>query len=157
MVTGNLSQLTITNGICSFAGRDFTREALDRSGSPNIERMLDVVEESDDDRGKGRRLLCAACATAITTEANRITVNGGHAHTFTNPHGIEYHIGCFQRAPGCGLAGRATDEFSWFAAHRWQVALCAGCGAHLGWRFRSETRSFYGLIDARLIPEDGVG
>ena len=70
---------------------------LERSGSHELEQILDLVEQADAAPDNGKRLLCAACATPITTDANRISVNGGHAHTFTNPNGVTYQITCFQK------------------------------------------------------------
>lgn len=99
----------------------------------------------------GRRgpLLCAACGHRVTYESERIPVAGSHYHTHTNPAGIVYHIGCFRYAPGCSMLGRATQEHTWFSGYRWQIAVCANCGEHLGWLFQNGSE-FHGLITARL-------
>ncbi len=100
------------------------------------------------------RLLCAACRHPITTDEQRIAIGGGHQHTFTNPHQITYRIGCFRNAPGCGHVGAATDEFTWFAGYRWRVAVCGGCGGHVGWGFQKAGGSgFHGLILDQLTAE----
>lgn len=97
-------------------------------------------------------LLCRDCLHPITRPADRIAVQGRHAHTFANPHGIVFEIGCFQSAPGCGTIGPASDEFSWFPGHRWRVCICAACLVHLGWVFLPATGGvFYGLILDHLI------
>jgi len=97
-------------------------------------------------------LLCRACRHPIARPADRISVHGRHLHTFANPHGIVFEIGCFQNAPGCGVIGPASDDFTWFAGHRWRVCICAACRAHLGWAFLPTAGSaFYGLILERLI------
>lgn len=99
----------------------------------------------------GKRLLCHRCANPITHPAARISVSGSHQHRFTNPNGQTFAIGCFAKAPGCSLEGRAWSEHSWFPGYRWRVALCARCSNHLGWRFQADDR-FFGLILDQLRP-----
>jgi hypothetical protein len=97
-------------------------------------------------------ILCRDCRHPISRPADRISIQGRYRHTFANPHGIVYEIGCFRNAPGCGVIGPASDEFTWFAGHHWQVCVCAACLVHLGWRFASTGGgTFYGLILDRLI------
>ena len=96
-----------------------------------------------------RSLRCKICEQVISTEHNRIPVNASHDHTCINPAGIEYHIGCFDQAPGCAPVGPASLEHTWFAGHAWQVTVCRNCHEHLGWYFRNGSR-FYGLILSRL-------
>jgi len=97
-------------------------------------------------------ILCRQCRQPITRPAERIDVQGAHRHTFANPHGLVFEIGCFKDAVGCGYAGTATDEFTWFAGYRWRVCFCAACLTHLGWIFSSAGGSaFHGLILDRLI------
>ena len=98
-----------------------------------------------------KRLFCAACRHPITHQDERIIVQGGHEHHFTNPHGISYHIGCFREAAGCAAVGEATTEFTWFSGYAWRIAYCAHCHVHLGWRFQSDADYFHGLIVDRLI------
>ncbi len=102
------------------------------------------------DDGGGRLLACATCRHEATSHDARIEVSGGHEHTFANPHGFLFRIGCFSRAT-CVAAGPAIAEWSWFPPHTWQVAHCRTCGAHLGWLFRAEGSLFHGLILDRLI------
>lgn len=98
------------------------------------------------------RILCRDCLYPITRPAERISVQGQHHHTFANPHGIVFEIGCFRNAPGCGYVGAATDEFTWFAGYRWRVCVCAACLTHLGWLFEAASgEAFHGLILDRLI------
>ena len=99
---------------------------------------------------KEKRLFCAACRHPITHQDERIIVQGGHEHTFTNPQGMTYHIGCFREAAGCAAAGEATTEFTWFKGYAWRIAYCAHCHVHLGWRFQSDADYFHGLIVDRL-------
>jgi len=101
------------------------------------------------ERGGGV-IACGACGQPVTSTAARIDRAGSHAHTFANPHGIVFHIGCFDRAPGCTTASAPETLFSWFPGHAWQVAACRGCSAHLGWLFSGPDR-FHGLILDRLV------
>jgi hypothetical protein len=97
-------------------------------------------------------ILCRQCHQVITRPDDRITVQGAHHHTFANPHGIVFEIGCFKTVVGMGYAGAASDEFSWFAGYRWRVGFCAMCLTHLGWLFiASSGDTFSGLILDRLV------
>ncbi len=99
-----------------------------------------------------QHLYCTACRNRITSGAERIAVQGGHEHTFVNPHGLLFHIGCFRHAEGCTQAGDETAEFTWFRGCQWRYALCDACGEHLGWLYRgTDQGAFYGLILSRLV------
>jgi ribosomal protein L40E len=95
-------------------------------------------------------IFCRACGGMVTDRGQKISVGGSHTHTFFNPAGIVYELGCFHQAAGCVISGLATAEFSWFAGHLWRFALCRRCQAHLGWFFEMGEKSFFGLILARL-------
>jgi hypothetical protein len=105
----------------------------------------------------GRVLLCVRCLQAVTTTGARIEISGRHAHTFANPHGFVFHIGCFAVAPGCAAVGEPTTDFTWFPRFAWQIATCQGCREHLGWIFRSTDSRFHGLILDRLVEAEGPG
>jgi len=115
----------------------------------------EVTKESDQSvaTDKGRRLRCLLCQHIITDESQRISIEGSHTHNKTNPGGTKFKFGCFQKAPGCSALGSATDEYTWFSGYQWQLAVCAGCGEHLGWLFRGEG-GFYGLLTNLLVPDD---
>ena len=107
----------------------------------------DEVEEK-----AARRVVCRECLHAITREEDRTQVHGAHQHTFANPSGLVFTIGCFQAAEGCGAAGSPSDEFTWFKGYAWRVAVCTGCLAHLGWLFTTPSgAAFWGLILDHLI------
>jgi len=97
-----------------------------------------------------RYLYCVHCRHRITHEDERIAVQGGSEHTFTNPHGLVFRIGCFQNAAGCTPIGMPTPEHTWFAGYTWRIALCEHCQTHLGWWFDRPTDRFCGLIVDRL-------
>lgn len=115
------------------------------------ERQRRTARRLDEAVRPEARLFCAHCKHAITDDKQRAAVNGAHAHTCTNPHGITFHIGCFRQAPGCTAEGAATAEHTWFPGYAWQIAYCARCDTHLGWLFTSPDDAFYGLITGRLI------
>jgi hypothetical protein len=105
----------------------------------------------------GQPLLCLACGHPITSLRERIAAEGAHQHTFTNPGGYVFRIGCFGRAPGCLQAGQPTLEHTWFPGYAWLYALCGGCRTHLGWVFRSGQSAFFGLILDRLLESGAPG
>jgi len=117
-------------------------------GSPEPVRL----SESDDQRAEdsGRVLACAFCRRPITRTESRIEVGGAHAHTFANPEGMSFRVGCFAHATGLALIGPRSTYFTWFPGYSWQVALCASCHEQLGWLYRSADASFHGLILDRL-------
>ncbi len=95
-------------------------------------------------------ILCKACGRVITHDQDRLAVQGTHLHTFANPQGLVFEIGCFRTAVGCAYGGELTAEFTWFAGYQWKIAVCAGCLTHLGWLFISAANQFNGLIIDRL-------
>lgn len=112
------------------------------------------VVEDEQGSTADRRIVCAACGYAITTERQRIEMNGRHEHRCVNPDGVVFHIGCFQRAPGCVARGVPTVQFTWFRGFAWNYALCVGCSILLGWKYHgADTSQFFGLILDRLATE----
>lgn len=97
-------------------------------------------------------ILCRRCGHLITRLQEKTTIGGGFQHTFANPTGRVYDIGCFRNAEGCGPSGPLTNEFTWFHGYQWRIALCRACYVHLGWQFLSNSGGggFWGLILKRL-------
>ena len=95
-------------------------------------------------------ICCRACGSVVTGRNQRMQVSGSHHHTFFNPAGIVYELGCFHQAPGCLVTGAPSAEFTWFPGYLWRVALCRRCRVHLGWLFIMEGNFFYGLILTKL-------
>ncbi len=97
------------------------------------------------------KIICALCNHSITSSHERIAMDASHEHTFFNPHGIIFHLGCFRRAPGCLTSGIPSLEFSWFKGYAWILVYCGQCHRHLGWMFlNNEQDSFFALILNRL-------
>ncbi len=111
---------------------------------------------SDEDIQEPRqRLYCVTCGHVITDDSQRIVMGGGHEHTFFNPHGVLFHLGCFRNAPGCMAQGPPSAEFSWFPGTHWLLVFCARCRNHLGWRFQGGVDGpFFGLILNRISTRD---
>lgn len=109
-------------------------------------------DNEDSEKKEKRPILCRACRAKITTAAQMIEVNGSHRHTFANPHGKVFEIGCFSGASGCINHGPATHDCTWFAGCTWRFSLCANCFTHIGWKYHSTLAgSFFGLIWAQLL------
>ena len=99
-----------------------------------------------------RLILCKYCFNKITSLNAVIERNGKHQHTFYNPEGIIYQIGCFSSAAGCVVFGHSTSAFTWFPGFSWRYAACANCRVQLGWYYQSRSEgNFYGLILNKLI------
>jgi hypothetical protein len=121
---------------------------------PERHSGLGTQDETGEQRG-GRALLCSVCRAPATSDLDRIEVEGAHEHTFANPFGHLFRIGCFGSANGCLVWGEPSHEFPWFSGHTWQLALCRGCGVQLGWCFVGPGRLFFGLVLDRLVEDHG--
>ncbi|MEM9624378.1 MAG: cereblon family protein [Pseudomonadota bacterium] len=115
---------------------------------PQLQSILD-----SQDADTGQFVYCATCSHILTRIDYKIEVNGGFAHTFTNPHNFTFHIGCFSQALGCDIAGEPQAADSWFYGYVWRLASCAECHNHLGWYFSRHNDFFYGLILDRIQEE----
>jgi hypothetical protein len=113
--------------------------------------QVDEVPQNNEDEDKSW-IICRQCHQVITNISERLVVDGSHQHTFVNPLGILYEIGCFRSTRGCIHVGPASPEYSWFKGFSWKVAVCRYCGIHLGWRYvaRGNANPFSGLILNRL-------
>jgi hypothetical protein len=123
---------------------------------PQVQIIAGLGEESksrpEPDEKMERVILCRSCRHPVTSASHGMEVNGRHRHTFPNPLGIVFQIGCYAVATGCVTRGQSTGEFSWFPGFSWCFALCANCHAHLGWHYRAGSgKNFYGLIIGQLL------
>jgi hypothetical protein len=98
--------------------------------------------------------VCVECRHRITPASARIEVNGQHRHVCVNPSGLAFDIACFATAPGAIPHGSLEAYWSWFEGYLWRVALCGGCGRHLGWSFEGSAGTFHGLVALRLALEN---
>lgn len=114
-----------------------------------------VEDAGDMEHLHGNVYICRACRARVTSPAARIQVAGSHRHTFVNPQGEGFEIGCFSEARGVVGVGGATEHFTWFPGAPWRAAICGGCATQLGWAF-GEPIGFYGLVLTRiaLVSQD---
>ena len=130
--------------------------------APGTSEGTRTKSRAEEDTGERRVLACRACRAPITDASQRIEVRGAHEHVQANPGGIVYEVACFRAAPGCIPRGPREAYWSWFPGHVWQIALCRGCGSHVGWSFHAaegNAPGFHGLIVRRLVEleeEDGT-
>jgi hypothetical protein len=121
------------------------------SKSEKVDGRVATAPHDDTSAETREAIVCRQCLHGITASAERTLVNGAHTHTFANPEGIVFEIGCYREAWGCGYLGPASPEFTWFAGYVWRIAVCSNCLTHLGWRFSSpDGHVFHGLITSRL-------
>ena len=130
---------------------------LKESSDEQIDVVCSKILRETETEKKKESIICKNCGNEITTVEYSIAVSGQHAHIFTNPLGITFHIGCFSRAWGCFVYGIPTDEATWFPGFTWCIAVCANCFTHLGWHYQSGRESFYGLIMANLAKTNKLG
>tara|TARA_B100000315_G_scaffold165252_1_gene153897 strand:+ start:595 stop:1089 length:495 start_codon:yes stop_codon:yes gene_type:complete len=131
---------------------DKSYRLLEKGSRKPLKKELAEVVVSDQYKGS-RYILCATCGNRITKTSERVEIIGSHEHTFANPHGMIYHIGCFLNALGCIGCFEESTQFAWFQGYSWQIEICWNCGIHLGWIFNSEHNRFHGLILDRLVKE----
>ena len=116
-----------------------------RGLDPKLKEIVD-----DDTDNKGEFVYCAVCSNVIARQSDRIEMSGSHDHNFTNPFGIEFHLGCYSDALGCAISGERVAADTWFPGFQWRFANCAECQRHLGWYFDRANEFFYGLIIDRI-------
>ena len=124
------------------------RPKTERDDNDQAEIQIETDQEPGDNEVW---IVCRQCLQRLTRPSERATVNGSHRHTFANPSGIVFEVGCFRMTSGVSLIGPPSYEFPWFSGHSWQIAICATCQSHLGWLFKGHGGSqFFGLILDRL-------
>jgi len=125
----------------------------DRTQRVPGETVHDESVTSDDERW----LCCKNCGTSIAL-VSAILPEGEMPLVFANPHGVVFELVLLGHAQALRLIGSRTEEFSWFQGYAWRVALCGGCGIHLGWRFEAvrggSPALFFGLLRSGLVERD---
>ena len=97
-------------------------------------------------------MYCHNCTQLVCFKNEAAGIHGRHEHVCTNPAGVAYRIACYSNAPGCNAIGAPQSEYTWFTGYEWQIAVCVGCGEHLGWMFAGAD-VFFGLIRERLVED----
>lgn len=123
--------------------------ALEKDSTRVFEKLL--LSEKQAQTRRHSPLLCRTCATLVTYAESEIEVAGSTRHECVNPSGTSFKVVCYDMVIACTPVGLPTEEHTWFAGYAWQIADCGSCGIHLGWRFRSHSHEFYGLVEDQLI------
>jgi len=154
---GAFASATSTGGIRSTNSEFYHLNGLQLKKGANSSKSNPSTApeiQSSSRKKQGRAIVCQSCKQVITRSENRTTVGGKHEHTCVNPHGVVFHIGCFDSASGCITQGNRFAHWSWFPGYQWQVILCSSCGVHIGWLFQGDGSSFFGLILARIREQE---
>jgi len=112
----------------------------------------DTKDKNKEKEENEKYILCGHCKNKITLPVYKKKIHESHEHTFLNPSGQVFNIGCFEKADGCISVGESIREWTWFYGYSWQVSLCGQCLKHLGWYYSTKLgQSFFGLILDTLI------
>jgi hypothetical protein len=115
-------------------------------------RRRDLKTDRQESEDPETPIRCRRCEHPITHIDQQTAIQGVFEHTFLNPSGHVFRVGCFLVADGCMVWGEPTLEWTWFAGFQWQVAMCSQCWTHLGWFYLADDgRCFFGLILDALI------
>jgi hypothetical protein len=134
---------------------DYEINEFKKSDPGEKAEILKQTDDREKDEYTEKRFFrCSVCNNIITSDNQRFEVEGLFEHTFTNPGGFTYRVGCFRTAPGCVTEGDPTMEYTWFAGFSWRHALCGNCLFHIGWFYESEGSSFFGLIMDNIVMDE---
>ena len=102
-------------------------DVLDKQRQGLDPRLKEIVDREEQDARDF--VVCATCSHVIARRSDQIDVNGSFDHRFTNPYGLEFHVGCFSEALGCALSGdRVADALQ--AVQSQPAAGRHGAGRH---------------------------
>jgi hypothetical protein len=118
-------------------------------------RAQDPAERPAAGSAEKTRLVCRTCGTTIST-TDAVLPRGDWPLVFANPQGRVFELVLLRAAQALVFVGPATTEHTWFSGYVWRVALCGGCGTHLGWRYEAmgverSPALFFGLQPRELI------
>ena len=121
-------------------------------GQAGIGAATEVEDAAEEEEREEKNVRCSHCGHEVTVLSEQTSVSGGHRHSFANPHGLLFEVGCFKSAPGCRAAGPPSEEFTWFSGYAWRIAVCGNCLSHLGWFFvQAGETGFIALILDRVV------
>lgn len=121
-------------------------DVLDKERQGLDPKLKAIVDEEAEERDERDFVYCSMCSHVLAKKSDRIDIAGSHDHRFTNPYGLEFHIGCYAEALGCAISGNREAADTWFPGFQWRLASCEDCRRHLGWYFDQADVHFYGLI-----------
>jgi hypothetical protein len=126
---------------------------LKESGEDEADVRFLSREEEDGNEEERDPLRCKDCGNGITATEFGTHRHGCFEHTFDNPAGHTFRLGCFSKAWNCIVHGVPTYAFTWFPGFRWRFCSCGRCGLHLGWHYDSGGEGFFGLILDNLVRQ----
>lgn len=121
-----------------------------------MDRHLDPSHDEDRLDAETRELVrCSSCGNELADRGDVLGLDGQQpVRTEVNPHGHAFQVITFGRVHGAAPVGPPETEHSWHPGYAWTIVVCAGCGAHLGWRFDAIASGshprFWGLILGRI-------
>lgn len=101
-------------------------------------------------------LWCRACREWVADPDDAVSIHGEPTvRSFVNPHGFVHDVLTLSHAAGMLHGGPRVGADSWFPGYVWQIGVCGGCGAHLGWRYTAVSgavpSTFVGLRRAAVV------
>ncbi len=114
----------------------------------------DAPDRSTDSRDAATEeeeaLRCRRCGVDFASPSD---VFPGSRSLHVNPGGWLHEIVTVVAARNLAVLGQPTVQDTWFPGYAWDIASCAGCGAHIGWRFEGARSppSFWGLRTACIV------
>lgn len=102
---------------------------------------------------------CKRCKTKIAVYNDIFAMAKGNVNAnYCNPAGYIHETLTVHKTleNSTTLVDRPSTEFSWFPGYAWQIAVCAKCSSHIGWKFLAFTKnlrpkSFFGLSCKSLV------
>lgn len=105
---------------------------------------------------------CKRCKNSIAIYDDIFAMAKGNVNAnYCNPAGYIHETLTVQKTLDNSLkmVDRPSTEFSWFPGYAWQIAVCAKCQSHIGWKFIAvvknlKPKTFFGLSNKSLIVDE---
>lgn len=100
---------------------------------------------------------CKRCKTQIACYSDIFAMAKGNVNAnYCNPAGYIHETLTVKKVldDSLSIVERPSTDFSWFPGYAWQIAICAVCSSHIGWKFTAKNlkpKSFFGLSCKSLI------
>jgi len=116
---------------------------------------------------KIQHVRCLTCYHEVARAIDSAPLDSGDLSArFVNSHAFIHDVLTVSRATNVEAVGDPEIQHSWFPGYAWQIAYCASCHCHLGWKFTRERgtelninesgetmpESFWGLRRAAVTP-----